>query len=144
MKCWLLPIWERIIPIGLDFIGLDACYPFERGPFPLDSTPLLVTFPFDSRRVVALESKLTICHKLFLRGRLNCSESRLDSAHLVDGGLVGSLRGPLDAVDAQGQSQQPFLGIVANKNLPVFLPRSHLSFPHVGLHRPAQYEFWKV
>ena len=97
--------------IGLDFIGLDACYPFERGPFPLDSTPLLVTFPFDSRRVVALESKFTICLRfkaLFisldaLRDGVNFSEPSLDSAHLVDGGLVGSLRADLKS-DAQGQS----------------------------------------
>ena len=72
----------------------------------MDSTPLLVTFPFDSRRVVTLESKLTIClifEALFisldaLRDGVNFSEPSFDSAHLLDGGLVGSLqcteRGP--------------------------------------------------
>lgn len=50
-----------------------GCYPFESGPFPLDSTPLLVTFPFDSLRALSL--------------RLEIDESgTFSAAQLVDNG----------------------------------------------------------
>ena len=108
-----------------------GCYPFESGPFPLDSTPLLVTFPFDSLRALPL--------------RLEIDESgTFSAAQLVDNGAFSHV---LKLFSAFYVPQIPFFWLLwpttkeknAFSQLVLLFPESSSSQSNRSVHRLFQH-----